>query len=114
MAKRITEVGEHHVCTSIIVGCELRYCAAKRALVKLARQLEAVLDAMEILPFESGADRHCAAIRGALERKGTPIGANGMLIAARACAVGAVCVTASLAEFRRVPGLKVENWLARS
>jgi tRNA(fMet)-specific endonuclease VapC len=114
VAKRIAEVGEHHVCTSIIVACELRYGAAKRASVKLARQLEAVLDAMEILPLESGTDRHYAAIRDALERKGTPIGANDMLIAAHARAVGAVCVTANLAEFRRVPGLKVENWLARS
>lgn len=48
-------------------------------------------------------------------RRGFPVfGANDMLIAAHARAVGAVCVTADLAEFRRVPGLKVENWLARS
>lgn len=58
--------------------------------------------------------RHYAAIRNVLERKGTAIGATDMLIAAHSRAVGAVCVTANLAEFRRVPGLKVEDWLTRS
>jgi tRNA(fMet)-specific endonuclease VapC len=51
------------------------------------------------------------AIRSALEKKGTPIGANDMLIAAQARALQAICVTANVAEFRRVPSLKVENWL---
>ena len=54
-----------------------------------------------------------AAIRVALEKKGTPIGAHDMLIAAHAHAraTNAVCVTDNLAEFKRVPALKVENWV---
>lgn len=55
---------------------------------------------------------HYAAIGSALERQGTSIGANGMLIAAHARAARAVCVTASVSAFKRVPVLKVENWLA--
>jgi tRNA(fMet)-specific endonuclease VapC len=47
----------------------------------------------------------------ALEWKGTPIGAHDMLIAAHARAIDAVCVTDNVAEFRRVPALKIENWL---
>ena len=112
IAARIANVGEEDVLTSIIVACELRYGAAKRGSRKLTRQVEAVLAAMTILPLEPGVDRHYAAIRTALEKKGTPIGANDMLIAAHARAIEAVCVTANLAEFKRVPGLKVENWLA--
>jgi tRNA(fMet)-specific endonuclease VapC len=46
-----------------------------------------------------------------LERKGTPIGAYDMLIAAHARALDAVCVTDNIAEFKRVPALKVENWI---
>ncbi len=65
-----------------------------------------------ILPLDAGADRHYAAIRTSLEKKGTPIGANDMLIAAHARAIAAVCVTANVAEFKRVPALKIENWLA--
>jgi len=40
------------------------------------------------------------------------LGANDMLIAAKARVIHAVCVTANVAEFKRVPGLTVENWLA--
>jgi tRNA(fMet)-specific endonuclease VapC len=111
VAARIAEVGEDNVLTSIIVACELRYGAARRGSRRLTRQVETVLGAIAILPFEAGVDRHYAAIRTTLERKGTPIGAHDMLIAAHARALEAVCVTDNVAEFKRVPALKVENWL---
>jgi tRNA(fMet)-specific endonuclease VapC len=109
--QRIARVGADKVCTSIIAACELRYGAARSGSARLARQVEAVLDAIEVLPFEADADRHYAAIRTTLERKGVVIGANDLLIAAHARAAGATCVTANEAEFRRVPALQVENWL---
>jgi tRNA(fMet)-specific endonuclease VapC len=112
VAIRIAAVGEDNVLTSIVVACELRYGTAKRASRRLTRQVEAVLGAITILPLEAGADRHYAAIRTALEKQGTPISAHDMLIAAHARAVDAICVTDNVAEFKRVPALKVENWLA--
>ena len=69
------------------------------------------MSAMTIRPLESDLERVYASIRVALERKGTPIGAHDMLIAAHARAIDAVCVTDNVAEFRRVPALKIENWL---
>ena len=111
VAARIADVGEDNVLTSIVVACELRYGAAKRGSRKLTRQVEAILDAIPILPLEAGTDRLYAAIRTTLERKGTPIGANNMLIAAQARAIEAICVTDNVAEFKRAPALKVENWL---
>ena len=111
VADRIADVGEANVLTSVIVACELRYGAAKRGSRKLTRQVEAVLTAMTIRPLESDIERVYASIRVALERKGTPIGAHDMLIAAHARAIDAVCVTDNVAEFRRVPALKIENWL---
>jgi len=111
---RIAEVGEANVLTSIIGACELRYGAMKRGSRRLMRQVDTVLGAMTILPLEVSVDRHYAAIRTVLERKGTPIGAHDMLIAAHARAIDAVCVTDNVSEFRRVPALKVENWLAGS
>jgi tRNA(fMet)-specific endonuclease VapC len=45
------------------------------------------------------------------EKRGTLIGAHDMLIAAHARAIDAVCVTDNVAEFKRVPALRVENWL---
>jgi tRNA(fMet)-specific endonuclease VapC len=111
VAERIADVGEDAVLTSIVVACELRYGALKRGSKRLTRQVDAVLGAMTILPLEAGVDRHYAAIRTALERRGTPISAHDMLIAAHARSLGATCVTANVSEFRRVPVLKVENWL---
>jgi tRNA(fMet)-specific endonuclease VapC len=52
-AQRIREVGEAKVCTSIIVAAALRYGSVKRGTPRLAAQLEAVLGALEILPFEA-------------------------------------------------------------
>lgn len=111
VAARIAEVGEANVLTSVIVACELRYGAAKRGSRRLTRQIEAVLGAMTIRPLESDVERVYASIRVALEKKGTPIGAHDMLIAAHARAIDAVCVTDNVSEFTRVPALKVENWL---
>ena len=52
VADRIRQVGEANVCTSIIVAAELRYGAAKKASVRLSTQLELVLTAFDVLPFE--------------------------------------------------------------
>jgi tRNA(fMet)-specific endonuclease VapC len=111
VAERIETVGEENVVTSVIVACELRYGAAKRRSRRLTKQVEAVLGALTIRPLESDVERIYAAIRVALEKKGTPIGAHDMLIAAHARTLSAVCVTDNVAEFKRVPALKVENWL---
>ena len=97
---RIADVGEANVATSVIVACEIRYGAAKRGSRRLTRQVEAVLAALTIKPLESDVERVYASIR-----------AHDMLIAAHARALGAVCVTDNVAEFNRVPALKVENWL---
>ena len=112
VAQRIADVGDANVLTSIIVACEVRYGVAKRRSQKLTRQVNAILDVMTVAPLDAGVERHYAAIRTALEEKETPIGANDMLIAAHARALGAVCVTDNTKEFERVPGLRVENWLA--
>jgi len=61
---------------------------------------------------DEGADRHYARLRLELERKGTPIGANDMLITAHALALDAVLVTDNVREFSRVKGLRMENWLS--
>jgi tRNA(fMet)-specific endonuclease VapC len=52
VAKRIREVGEAQVCTSIIVAAELRYGVAKQGSPRLRARVEAVIDAFEVLPFE--------------------------------------------------------------
>jgi len=112
VAKRIARVGEGSICTSIVVAAELRYGCARKGSERLLRALEELLSEIEILPFESPADVAYGSIRSELERAGKPIGANDFLIAAHAAAVNATIVTANVDEFKRVRGVKVENWLA--
>lgn len=109
--KRIASVGAEKVCISMIVACEARFGAAKSGSQHLARQLDLVLAQMEILPLEAPVDEHYADIRNTLERAGTPIGPNDLLIAAHARSLGLTLVTGNEREFSRVPGLTVENWL---
>ncbi|MCS6996208.1 MAG: type II toxin-antitoxin system VapC family toxin [Casimicrobiaceae bacterium] len=111
IAEHIRHVGEERVCTSIVVAAELRFGAAKRGHEGLRENVERVLDAIDVLPFEPPADAHYAAIRLALERLGTPIGPNDLLVAAHARAADCVLVTANDNEFRRVPALEIVNWL---
>ncbi len=112
VAENVARVGEETICTSIIVASELRYGAVKSGSRRLTERVRLILSAIEILPFDSPADREYAIIRNHLTRQGQPIGPNDMLIAAHALATGLVVVTANLREFNRVPGLNTENWLA--
>jgi tRNA(fMet)-specific endonuclease VapC len=111
VAQRIRRIGEREVGTSIIVAAELRYGAEKKASPKLSAQLEAVLGALKVLPFEPPADKAYGSIRTQLEKTGRPIGGNDLLIAAHALALGCTIVTDNESEFARVKGLTRENWL---
>lgn len=111
IADRIAEVGEQHVCTSIIVAAELRYGAAKKGSSRLTAQLEAVLGAVDVLALESPVDTVYGELRARLERSGQSIGANDLLIAAHALALGHTVVTDNEREFSRIEDLRVGNWL---
>ena len=111
IAAKIREVGEHQVAASVIVACELRYGAERKGSPRLTAQVESVLGALAILPFEPPADIAYGRVRAQLERPGNQIGGNDLLIAAQALSLGLIVVTANDAEFARVPGLSCENWL---
>ena len=111
IADRIEKVGEQQVCTSIIVAAELRYGAAKKGSVRLTRQLEIVLSAVDVLALEAPTDAVYGELRARLERTGRSIGANDLLIAAHALALGHTMVTDNEREFARIDDLRVENWL---
>ncbi len=111
VARRIAVVGEAAVCTSIVVACELRFGAAKKKSPRLTEQVNAVISAIDVLPYDTPADQAYAEIRQHLAVCGKPIGPNDLLIASHALAVNAVLVTANVDEFSRVPGLMAHNWL---
>jgi tRNA(fMet)-specific endonuclease VapC len=69
---------------------------------------------LTVLPYPPEAAYHYGSIRAELERQGRPIGVNDLHIAAHARSSGLTVVTNNLAEFERVPGLLLTNWLAPS
>ena len=111
VAQHIRAVGEPQVCTSIIVAAELRYGAMKKGSPRLTAQLEAVLGALDVLPFEAPADSAYGLLRARLEQAGQPIGGNDLLIAAQVVSLGYAIVTDNEREFARIDGLPCENWL---
>jgi tRNA(fMet)-specific endonuclease VapC len=111
VAARIAHIAEASLCTSIVVVAELRLGIAKRGSTGLGRKLDQMPEVIDVVPFEVPADARYAELRMDLERRGLPIGANDLLIAAHALALGCTVVTANEREFSRVLGLTVENWL---
>ncbi len=57
---------------------------------------------------------HYAQVRAVTEHAGTLVGPNDLIIAATVLARRGILVTHNLREFRRVPGLRVESWVAVS
>lgn len=110
-AFRILAAPPGELITSIIVAAEARFGLRKDDSKRLTARLEEFFERVPVLPFEAPAELRYAELRVALEKRGTPIGANDMLIAAHALALECTLVTANERGFRRVPGLKVENWL---
>ena len=71
---------------------------------------ERLLQPYTSLPFDDRAADYYGSIRAFLERTGTPISANDMLIAAIALAHDCILVTRNTREFHRIPGLRIEDW----
>jgi tRNA(fMet)-specific endonuclease VapC len=109
--KRLQAVPVSDVCMSVITKAELLYgveLSPRRA--QDAAALAAFLPYVEAVDFEDDAAIHYAEIRADLKRRGMPIGANDLFIAAQARALGLTLVTNNTEEFERVEKLKLENW----
>jgi tRNA(fMet)-specific endonuclease VapC len=97
---------------SVITWGELLYGAQKSRQRKTALQvLEEFKTLVPVLPVPENAGKTYGAIRSLLESRGEPIGNNDLWIAAHAKAAALTLVTNNEREFKRVPGLKIRNWV---
>ncbi len=100
------------ICISAICHAELWYGVEHFVHADRNRAgLEHFLDRLDVQAFGPEAGRHYGDIREQLNRRGTPIGSNDLLIAAHARSMEATLVTNNVREFSRVPGLEVVNWV---
>ena len=94
-----------------VVKAELLFGARKsKRVAKTLVSLRSLFDPIESLPFDDACAEQYGKIRADLERAGTPIGANDLMIAAIARHHDLAVVTHNVDEFSRVVGLGVEDW----
>ncbi|MDP2240482.1 MAG: type II toxin-antitoxin system VapC family toxin [Burkholderiales bacterium] len=97
---------------SVVTLAELLYGVRLSSKPEQNREaLGAFVKHVSVFDWPENAAEDYAEIRVHLQKKGQMIGANDLMIAAHARSAGAVLVTNNEREFRRVPGLEVENWL---
>ena len=108
--ERVLAAGDEGVGISSIVAAELAFGVSKSQRAENRPRLETFLYNLPVLPWTEALVWDYGEIRWALERTGQRIGERDLFIAAHARALDLTLVTNNLAEFQRVPGLKLENW----
>ncbi len=109
--RRFRALRQGEAALSVITFGELLYGAAKSAQrAEALERLEELAHLLPVLPLPEAAAEAYGIMRAELERKGEMIGNNDLWIAAHAKAAGLTLVTNNEREFRRVRGLKLQNW----
>lgn len=109
--ERFRSLARGEAVISVVTYGELRYGAEKSVSRERAlKMLDELVALVPVQPLSPAAGVAYGAIRLALERQGRIIGGNDLWIAAQAYAADLTLVTNNEGEFRRVPGLRIENW----
>ena len=109
--KKIIENGLENICITVITECELYYGAFKSdrkeknlAVIKKLKKTVRTIQTTEGLSYLYGK------IKADMERNGQRLDDADLLIACIALVHNATLVTNNLAHFKRIDGLKIENW----
>jgi len=110
--ERFKQLAPGEVGMSLVTYGELYYGAQKSQQRELALEKLSQLAAyIPVITPEVQTAVQYGTLRTTLERAGTPIGNNDLWIAAHALALELILVSNNTSEFKRVPGLVVENWV---
>ena len=111
LLQKLQTVPTSAVCISAITKSEIMYGVEISPRQQKDRAaLGFFLLHIEVLDYPADAAADYGNIRAALKSLGKSIGPNDTLIAAHARFLGLTLVTNNTREFKRVPGLKIENW----
>lgn len=115
--ERVRKVFSAHsgqMCISSVTLMELVYGAERSANpARNLRDIEGFSARLEVLPYDDNAATHTGQIRAELAKQGTPIGPYDQMIAGHARAQGLIVITNNMSEFKRVPGLRLDNWVGK-
>lgn len=111
LVDRLSSTPRTQVRLSAVVKAELLYGARRsQRVAENLRLLDEFFATIASIPFDDSCADEYGKIRFELERTGTPIGPNDLMIAATARAHGLTLVTHNRREFARVPELRLEDW----
>nr|WP_216321819.1 type II toxin-antitoxin system VapC family toxin [Deinococcus aestuarii] len=99
-----------NIAVSSVTVAELAFGVAKSTRRGTREALEEFLLDLVTVPYDDAAAWMYGEIRAGLQATGKPIGPLDLLIAVHALSADVTLVTNNEGEFRRVPGLRVENW----
>ena len=109
--KHLESIEPGQLSMSAITFAELMNGAKKSQRVKAnVSRLNALGEILEICSFDQQAAVAYGDVRSSLEKRGEVIGPHDLLIAAHALSLGRTLITNNEREFKRVKGLKVDNW----
>ena len=109
--RKLESISEQEIIISSITLSELFHGVNKSQ--KLDKNQQALLEFIslfQVVSYDKNAAEEYGKIRALLEKAGTPIGSMDYLIAAHALSLDCILVTNNEKEFRRIQGLKIENW----
>jgi tRNA(fMet)-specific endonuclease VapC len=110
---KLDAVDSTQICVCSVVKAELYFGSSQsNDAVKARASQDLFLGHFPSLAFDDRAAESYAAIRCDLNSRGLVIGPNDLLIAAICVANDVTLVTHNVAEFGRVPDLKVDDWEA--
>jgi tRNA(fMet)-specific endonuclease VapC len=110
--KRLESLQPGQLAMSAITFAELMNGAKKSKQVEAnVAKLNELGELIQILPFDQKAAILYGDVRSTLEKKGNIIGSNDLLIAAHALSLDCILVSNNEKEFKRVDGLRIENWI---
>lgn len=110
--RKLRALADGDVAISVITWAEVQFGLELSPLhARVLHRIDALSRVVRTLSLGVDVVPHYARLRALLHRKGTPIGPNDTWLAAHALSADLTLVTGNECEFRRVPKLRVENWL---
>ncbi len=110
VAVRLLEHRPSQLCMSAITLAELRFGADAKGSRRLHGLIDTFVTTVAVVPVDSAAADRFGRVATVLAKRGEPIGTFDTLIAAHALSLNVTLVTNNARHFRRVAGLKTDNW----
>ena len=115
LLKKFESFKRSEITVSAVTVAELEYGIAKSLYPEKNRlALVEFISSFEIIPFKNEDTQSFGLIRAYLNKNGTPIGPYDLQIAAQCLTRNLILVTNNEKEFKRIPNLKIENWIIES